>query len=90
MVSTRLIKFYKGVCLEQIHKKLVSDGNIVSTEEVDELLKHHADVEKSCVKMSTEELQTLIEWSFVFARQINLQLDYPEDELDKKINLDIK
>ncbi len=40
--------------------------------------------------MTTDQLAELIEWSFQFAKTIGLELDYPKDELDDKINLNIK
>jgi len=72
---TRLIKFYKGVVLVQIHSKLVSDGSIVSIDEVDDLLKDFADSVGSTKDMSKEELNDLIEISKQFALTIGLDID---------------
>ena len=74
-MSQPLIKFYKGVVLEQIHTKLVADGTVVSIDEVDELLKSHADSVGSCSDMSKEELKDLVEWSKQFAASIGLDID---------------
>ena len=87
---TRLIKFYKGVILVKVHEKLVADGNYLSIDEVDDLLKEFVDNHKSCSNMDKWELLELCSWSLAFANNIGLDLDWPEDELDKKINLDIK
>lgn len=89
--SKKLIKFYKGVVVSQIQQKLTKDGAPVSMEEVDTLLKKHADYDFTSTKeMTTDQLAELIEWSFQFAKQIGLEIDYPKDELDDKINLNIK
>ena len=89
MANKKLIKFYKGVVLTQIHSKLTKDGTLLSIEQTDSLLKDFADVDLSTIKMTNEQLQELIVWSFQFADQIGLTLDYPSDELDGMIDLNI-
>ena len=57
-----------------------------SVEMVDTFLKHHFDLNKSKIEMTTEELQELIEWSIVFGQGIGLELSYPKDELDDMLD----
>ena len=88
--STKLVKFYKGVIIPQIQEKISSDGAFLSLEEVDTLLKNYADYDfKSTKEMTMEQLQELIEYSIQFAAEIGLSLDYPPDELDEKIKLNL-
>jgi hypothetical protein len=37
--------------------------------------------------MSMQELQEVIEVGLVFAKDLGLNLDYPQDELDELINI---
>ena len=60
-----------------------------TNEKVDSLLKYKFHLQLSKIEMTNEELQELIVWSFQFADSIGLELNYPEDELDKLINLNI-
>ncbi len=88
--SSKLIKFYKGIIVAQVQKKMVQDGALVSAEEVDTLLKKYADYDFTSTKeMTMEQLQELVEWSFQFAKTIGLEIDYPPDELDNEIDLNI-
>lgn len=89
MANKKLIRFYKGIVLQQIHSKLTKDGTTISIEQTDSLLKDFADIDLSTIKMANEQLQELIVWSFQFADQIGLTLDYPPDELDGMIDLNI-
>lgn len=80
------ITLYKGVILQRIHSKLTADGNNISIDETDGILKMYADLDKSCKDMSKDELNTLIEWSKQFATTIGLDLD---DNNEIKINWEI-
>ena len=84
--SKKLITFYKSQVVSPIHKKMLSDGADVTIEAVDSILKHRSGYEFSTTKMTTEELQELIVWSFQFADSIGLTLDYLPSELDNELN----
>jgi hypothetical protein len=90
MANNRLIKFYKGYVLQQIHTKLNEDGAVIPVEDVDKLIKHSVDIDMSSVQMSNEELQAVILSGFSMADRIGLKLDYPQDKWDKLIKLNLK
>lgn len=75
------IKFYKSYVLLEIHSELNRFNNY-SIEEVDQLLKHNAGIEKSCLKMTYEEINELIVRSFEFGDKIGLSLNYRGNEYD--------
>ena len=87
MASSKLITFYISQIVLPIQAKLSADGLDLTKEQVDSLLKNRINLDKSKVKMSTAELQELIEWSIVFGYEIGLELGYPPDELDSKLDL---
>lgn len=72
------IKFYKGYLVEQIHKELIKT-NAYTKKEVDNILKHHAQIEKSCCEMDYYEINELIVWSFQFGDKIGLNLDFKDN-----------
>lgn len=78
-MSKKLVKYYKGVCLETIHKELVKN-HAYSIIEVDQLLKHLAGIEKSCNDMESDELNELIVTCFTFADKIGIDLNFPNNE----------
>jgi hypothetical protein len=39
--------------------------------------------------MTLEELKGLVEWSLYFANTVGLKIDYPQDKIDKMIELNI-
>jgi len=83
--SKKLITFYKAWILEPIVKKVNLDGAEVSKEQMDTYLKSLVDLDKSCIEMSQEELQLVIEQGIIYGNELGLNLDYPSDELDKDI-----
>jgi hypothetical protein len=85
--SKALIKFYKGVVLVKILDHLNEDGYGVTKEWLDTYLKSFVKIDTSCIEMSMEELQEVIEVGLVFAKDLGIDLDYPQDELDKLINI---
>ena len=85
--SKSLIKFYKGVVLVKILDHLHDEGHEVTKEWLDTYLKSFVKIDTSCVQMSMEELQNVIEVGLVFAKELEIDLDYPQDELDKLINI---
>jgi len=96
MASKKLITFYVSQVVEPIKRKMNQDAEGVgleadyTNEMIDLLLKHNFEIDKSKIEMTTQELHELILNSFQFADSIGLDLNYPEDELDKLINLNIK
>lgn len=77
--TNNYIKFFKGYVLEEIHKELCKT-NAYTKNEVDRLLKFHAQVEKSCAEMNYFEINELIVWSFIFGDAIGIFLDFKETE----------
>jgi uncharacterized membrane protein YheB (UPF0754 family) len=84
--SKKLITFYKAWILEPIVNKVNLDGVDVSKEQMDTYLKSLVDLDKSCIEMSTEELQLVIEQGIILGKEYGLNLDYPQDELDVDIS----
>lgn len=73
--STIDIRFYKGVILQRIHSELTK-VQAISIDELDEFLKHYADLDlKSCSDMTHDEMQILKEWSKQFAMSIGVDID---------------
>jgi hypothetical protein len=79
-MNKRLIKFYKGVVLEQLHTHLVKNGSIMSIDELDVLLKSITGLDKSTTKMSTDELNELITDAFDLGDSVGIHLNYPDNE----------
>ena len=91
MANARLIRFYKGIVVDQIYKHLNRDNLVMTFEQVDSFLKSHAKIDMSSIQMSNEELHHVILKSFEIADAIGLELDYPQDEKDKLLDFrDIK
>jgi hypothetical protein len=85
--SKKLIKYYKGVLLVKILDHLHDEGHEVTKEWLDTYLKSFVKIDTSCIEMSMQELQEVIEVGLVFAKELGLNLDYPQDELDELINI---
>ena len=85
--SKKLIKYYKGVILVKILDHLNEDGELMTKEQLDTYLKSFVVIDTSCIEMSMQELQEVIEVGLVFAKELGLNLDYPQDELDELINI---
>jgi len=79
-MNKRLIKFYKGVVLEQLHTHLVKNGTMISIDELDVLLKSITGLDKSTTKMTTEELNELITDAFDLGDSVGIHLNYPDNE----------
>jgi len=79
-MNKRLIKFYKGVVLEQLHTHLVKNGSMISIDELDILLKSITGLDKSTTKMSTDELNELITDAFDLGDSVGIHLNYPDNE----------
>ena len=96
MASKKLITFYVSQVVVPIKHQMNKDALQAdldadwTNEMVDTFLKHNFEIDKSKIEMTTQELHELILNSFQFADSIGLDLNYPEDELDKLINLNIK
>tara|TARA_R110002012_G_scaffold276194_1_gene463086 strand:- start:67 stop:369 length:303 start_codon:yes stop_codon:yes gene_type:complete len=81
-----LQRFYKGVLLIAIHKEL-NRHNKFTKSEIDHLLKHLSDLNKSTMVMNLEEIKSLVEWSLVHCSIWGVNVDYPEDEIDLELDL---
>lgn len=79
MEYRKLIKFYKGYVIVEIHKK-VNKQDKFTLNEIDKLLKHISQVEKSCTDMDYYELNELIIWSFIYADSIDLFLNFKDND----------
>ena len=75
------IKFYKSFLLPSIHSELNKKGTF-SIDEVDQLLKSHCGVEKSCKDMEWKEINELIVWCFDFGDSIGIHLNFPNNEFN--------
>jgi len=78
MPSTRDITWYKGHALLKIHYNHVQQKDILSIEEVDELIKEYAGFPKdtSCKDISHEKYQEFKEWVKHYAiNVVGLDLD---------------
>jgi len=81
-MNKRLIKFYKGVVLEQLHTHLVKNGTMISIDDLDSLLKNIGGLDKSTTKMTTDELNELITDAFDFGDQVGIYINYPNNEYE--------
>jgi hypothetical protein len=88
-MSAKLIKFYKGIVLNKLHSHVNKETVTFTIGELDIFLKDYADVKGSSTKMTLEELKGLVEWSLYFANTVGLKIDYPQDKIDKMIELNI-
>jgi len=79
-MNKRLIKFYKGVVLEQLHTHLVKNGTMISIDELDVLLKSITGLDKSTTKMTIDELNELITDAFDLGDSVGIHLNYPDNE----------
>ena len=79
--TNKLIKFYKGYILTNIHSHLTKN-HAYSIQEVDDLIKYRAGLNKSCSDMSKDELIELITESFSFGDEVGCYLNYPNNECE--------
>lgn len=84
-MNKRLIKFYKGIVLDKLHTHLVTNGTMISIDELDTLLKSISGLDKSTTKMTTDELNELIIDAFDFGDQIGIYLNFPDNEFELTI-----
>lgn len=83
--TAKLIKFYK-TCISQIAKESKIPKAIVDYE-----IKQAAGFTfESCTSAEIEDMQNLIAWLFVYADQVNVNIDYPDNKLDQKLDLNFK
>jgi hypothetical protein len=75
----KLIIFYKGIVLRNIHNELNKYDNF-SICEIDNLLKHISQIDKSCTDMNYEEISELIIWSFIFGDKIGIYINFKDNE----------
>lgn len=78
-MSKAQIKFYKGVCLVKIQDKLNLDGANICTDEVDQLIKFRADLDKSTEEMNLWEMHGLIDEAIEFGKEIGIEIKLPSE-----------
>lgn len=81
-----LQRYYKGVILVKAYEELNKTGDYTK-KELDDLFKYLCGVELSTTKMDLEQIKTLCEWSLFHCQMWNINVDYPQDELDKLISI---
>lgn len=83
-MSTRLIKFYKGICLEKIHTRLIELRSSKTIKEVDRELKEYAGFNPnvSTKDMTQDDLNELIISSFQFGDSIGVYINFLDNECD--------
>lgn len=83
-MSSKLIKFYKGICLRKIHERLEEQGSIKSIELLDKELKEYAGFnrEVSTKDMTSDEINELIIWCFAYGDEIGIHLNFLDNECD--------
>ena len=83
--TAKLIKFFK-TCISQIAEESGIAKAIVEHE-----IKQSAGFPfESCTSAKIEDMQNLLAWTFVYADQVGVEIDYPQDELDKQLDLNFK
>jgi hypothetical protein len=83
-MSSKLIKFYKGICLRKIHERLEDQGNLKSIELLDKELKEYAGFNReiSTKDMTSDEINELIVWCFAYGDEIGIHLNFLDNECD--------
>ena len=80
------------MCLEQIYAHMVDSGTTMTKKEVDIEIKFNAGFPfDSCAHkdVTTDDLGNLIVWAFLYGDTQGIFINYPEDEIDKQINLNL-
>jgi hypothetical protein len=83
-MSSKLIKFYKGICLRKIHERLEEQGSLKSIELLDKELKEYAGFNReiSTKDMTSDEINELIIWCFAYGDEIGIHLNFLDNECD--------
>lgn len=83
-MSSKLIKFYKGICLRKIHERLEEQGSLKSIESLDKELKEYAGFNReiSTKDMTSDEINELIIWCFAYGDEIGIHLNFLDNECD--------
>ena len=93
MASKKLITFYVSKVVEPIKHKMNLDSEAIgleadyTNEMIDLILKHNLELDKSKIEMTNEELINLCRVGFKVGLDVGLDIDFPEGELDKQLNL---
>ena len=90
---TKLKRFYKGIVVHKIYKRCEDLGMIYTRKEIDIDIKKNADFPYESItdpRCTIEDMQNLIVWGFMLGDCYELNLNYPADELDNLINLNIR
>lgn len=76
MPTAKDIKFFKGVIVERIFLKFVLDGLDFAKTEVEDLIKHEAELDiKSCKDYTHEEFQYLKFVGIELAHKIGIEIE---------------
>jgi len=78
--TKKLIKYYKGYILVQLHDHIVKSGTIMSICELDNLIKHISELDKSTTEMTIDELNELVVNAFDLGDSVGIHLNYPDNE----------
>lgn len=83
-MSNRLIKFYKAICLQKIHTRLIELRSSKTIKEVDKELKEYAgfNANVSTKDMTQDDLNELIVWCFAYGDEIGIHLNFLDNECD--------
>lgn len=76
-MSKKLITFYKSQCIDVIAKH-----TNLSVRVIDKKIKTLAKIEKSCLEMTTDELNELIVTAFEYGDTLGLHINFPDNEAD--------
>jgi hypothetical protein len=83
-MSSKLIKYYKGICLRKIHERLEEQGSLKPIELLDKELKEYAGFNReiSTKDMTSDEINELIVWCFTYGDEIGIHLNFLDNECD--------
>lgn len=83
-MNNRLIKFYKGICLEKIHTRLIELRSSKTIDEVDKELKEYAGFNPnvSTKDMTQDDLNELIISCFAYGDDIGVYINFLDNECD--------
>jgi hypothetical protein len=81
--TKKLIKYYKGYILVQLHNHIVKSGTIMSICELDNLIKNISELDKSTTEMTIDELNELVVNAFDLSDHLGLFLNWPNNDWNK-------
>lgn len=83
-MNNRLIIFYKAICLQKIHTRLIELRSSKTIDEVDKELKEYAGFNPnvSTKDMTQDDLNELIVWCFAYGDEIGIHLNFLDNDCD--------